>query len=81
VKPSKNILENSLSLHADSTVPLNPGIMKAKVRVMASHISLLEDTNLLSLALLKTDLKTAKKNQEGERKKKREIKRSTSEKS
>lgn len=36
---------------------------------MALQITLLEDTNLLSLALLKTDLKTAEKRQEGERKK------------
>lgn len=36
---------------------------------MALQITLLEDINLLSLALLKTDLKTAKKKHEGERKK------------
>lgn len=31
VKVSKNVLEKPLSLHVDSTVPLNPGIMKDKV--------------------------------------------------
>lgn len=36
---------------------------------MALQLSLLEDINLLSLALLKTDQKTAEKRQEGERKK------------
>lgn len=41
---------------------------------MALQITLLEDTNLLSPAFLKTDLKTAKKNQEGEKKKKKDKK-------
>lgn len=31
MKVSKNVLEKPLSLHVDSTVPLNPGIMKDKV--------------------------------------------------
>lgn len=30
MKLSENILEKLLSLHVDSTVPLNPGIMKDK---------------------------------------------------
>lgn len=41
---------------------------------MASQITLLEDPNLLSLAFLKTDLKTAKKKQEGAKKKKKDKK-------
>lgn len=49
VKLSKNILERPLSLHVDSTVPLNPWIMKDKVFSTAGswlHISLCLKTQI-----------------------------------